>query len=130
MTATETHGQYVARLQRAQGELLDKLKADVADRSVHVRYLRMLLDAPADQLDDVPRPHGVGLRVSAALIEDLTWLRAPAPEPGQMISGFPGAYRRCRAVLDAVTAKARASQKARREGTAPALRSLLRLESS
>jgi len=130
MTATESHEQYVARLQRAQAELLAKLKNDVADRPAHVRYLRRLLEAPADQLDDVPRPGGVNVRMGAALLEDVAWLRQPAPEPGWLINPYPGAYLKRRIATSRSTAKQLASKQARREGTAPSLKLLLKLKGS
>jgi len=130
MTATEDHEQYVARLQRAQADGLAKLQSNVEDRPAHVRYLRRLLAAPADQLDDVPRPGGVGVRIAAALLEDLAWLRQPSPEPGDLVSSFPNAYATRRAIDAQAVAKRLRSQRARREGTAPSLMELLKLESS
>lgn len=130
MTATETHEQYVARLRRAQAQGLAKLRDSVEDRPEHVRYLRRLLAAPADRPDDVPRPAGVGMRVAAALLEDLVWLRQSSPKPGELVSPFPNAYASRRAIDAQAVAKRLRSQQARRNGTAPSLMELLKLESS
>jgi hypothetical protein len=128
MAATETHEQYVARLKRAQAELLAKLQRDASDRPPHAHYLESLLTAPVDKLDDVLRPDGVGMRIAESMRTDVAWLREPAPEPGWLIGQYPNAYATRRAITAQAVAKQLASRQARREGTAPSLMELLKLK--
>jgi hypothetical protein len=127
MTAAETHDQYCERLRQAQGDRAAWLQAAVADRPAHVRYLNALMDVPYNALDDVRRPGGVSVRMGAAIVEDVEWTRAPAPEPGQLVAPFPNAYAARRAATAQLSARGRASRIARRAGTAPALRDMLNL---
>lgn len=98
-----------ARFRQAQQTRIVKLSADVADRPVHAQFLADLLDAPpGTDLDDVERPPGLSHGLARALIEDVTWCRRPAPEPGCNIPSFPGAYtaRRLRTARAAATRNA------------------------
>lgn len=125
MTA-ETHATYLARLHKAQGTLVEALKEAAADKPAHALFLDALLQIPVDTFDDLARPTGVSDRVAKALIADVEWIRADDPQPGWLTSPYPNAYRVLRAQHLRHGARAATAQKARRDGTAPALRTLLR----
>jgi hypothetical protein len=122
----EPHVAYLDRLHKAQGALVDALKEAAADKPAHALYLDALLSVRLDTLDDVTVPRGVSPRVADALLADVEWIRAEDPAPGVHQSGYPNAYRGLRALNQRRGAQAAAVQKSRRDGTAPALRTLLR----
>lgn len=83
---------YATRLQAAQQERRAALLALAADRPSHLAFLRALL-AEADPVArfDLPAPRGVSARVAEALLDDVDWIMAPAPERGFLYS-YPGSY--------------------------------------
>lgn len=123
----ESPEQYAARLRRAQAELIRQLQAAVTDRPAHALFLDALLQVPVDTFTALTLPAGLSTRVADALLDDVTWLRQEPPQDGEQISAYPDTYRQLRAYYQRISVKSQASQKARREGTAPSLRKLLDL---
>lgn len=117
------------RFHTAQTEHLARLKARTTDRPHHARFLRLLLAAEPDKLDDIPRPARVSRPVADALTDDVHWCRRPAPPEGCTISPYPGAYNRLR-VQQARAAHDRAAarrERANADTAPPTLRDVLTL---
>jgi len=87
----------VEHFRQAQESRLADLRILVANKPAHDRFLRELEDAgPSEVLDDIEPPRGVSRKVADALIADIEWIAAQAPEPGASIAPYPNAYRALR----------------------------------
>lgn len=130
----ETHADYLARLARAKEDLRQKLLLLVRPNICHRVYLEALFNCPAGHdLERVPRPANVGIRVAAALIDDVEWLRAEPPPHGFHVSDFPNAYYRrlsanAQAAARRLEARVAAAQQAKASKAPEALAELLDLE--
>lgn len=108
--------EFIAQLDPAQRERLERLRDDTSDRPAHWQYLHALLDA--DLHGALPNPpSGVSGRYAGALADDVWWIRDSAPAAGYR-SAYPNAYA-ARRVTDA-----RAAAKRRRHGPLSGLLSL------
>lgn len=99
----------IERYRQAQRDRLAELRTLVADRPAHARFLERLEDTyPGEILEDIELPRGVTRKVADALIADVEWVTAEAPEPGMSASPFPGAYKALR--LKAARSSAQAAR--------------------